>query len=110
MAINVAKLVTLRDDPELRAIVAGCSIVSPDGQGIVWASRLLRDPLPERVAGIDLMQNFLALAERRGYRVFILGARDAVLERAVARIRERHPRLELAGYRDGYFGDDEPRT
>jgi N-acetylglucosaminyldiphosphoundecaprenol N-acetyl-beta-D-mannosaminyltransferase len=107
MAMNVAKLVTLRDDPELRAIVAGCSIVSPDGQGIVWASRLLRDPLPERVAGIDLMQNLLALAERRGYRVFILGARDTVLARAVERIRERHPRLELAGYRDGYFADDE---
>jgi N-acetylglucosaminyldiphosphoundecaprenol N-acetyl-beta-D-mannosaminyltransferase len=107
MAMNVAKLVTLRDDPGLREIVAGCSIVNADGQGVVWASRLLGDPLPERVAGIDLMQNLLGLAERRRYRVFILGARDDVLERAVERIRERHPRLELAGYRDGYFADEE---
>jgi N-acetylglucosaminyldiphosphoundecaprenol N-acetyl-beta-D-mannosaminyltransferase len=107
MAMNVAKLVTLRDDPGLREIVASCSIVNADGQGIVWASRLLGDPLPERVAGIDLMQNLLGLAERRRYRVFILGARDTVLERAVERIRELHPRLELVGYRDGYFADEE---
>jgi N-acetylglucosaminyldiphosphoundecaprenol N-acetyl-beta-D-mannosaminyltransferase len=107
MAMNVAKLVTLRDDPGLREIVAGCSIVNADGQGIVWASRLLGDPVPERVAGIDLMQNLLGLAERRRYRVFILGARDTVLESAVERIRERHPGLELAGYRDGYFADEE---
>jgi N-acetylglucosaminyldiphosphoundecaprenol N-acetyl-beta-D-mannosaminyltransferase len=107
MAMNVAKLVTLRDDPALREIVASCSIVNADGQGIVWASRLLGDPVPERVAGIDLMQNLLGLAERRRYRVFILGARDTVLERAADRIRERHPRLDLVGYRDGYFADEE---
>jgi N-acetylglucosaminyldiphosphoundecaprenol N-acetyl-beta-D-mannosaminyltransferase len=107
MAVNVAKLVGLRDDPGLRDIVARCDIVSPDGQGIVWASRLLGDPLPERVAGIDLMHSLIALAERRGYRVFILGAQGTVLERAVERIRERHPRLELAGCRDGYYADDE---
>jgi len=69
----------------------------------VWASRLLRDPLPARVAGIDLMNALLALAERQRYRVFILGAERSVLETAVERIRARHPRLRLAGYRDGYF-------
>jgi N-acetylglucosaminyldiphosphoundecaprenol N-acetyl-beta-D-mannosaminyltransferase len=106
MAMNVAKLVTLRDDPRLREIVDRCSIVSPDGQGVVIASRLLGDPLPERVTGIDLMHNLLALAERRGYRVFILGARDTVLARAAKVIMQRHPKLELA-CRDGYFADDD---
>jgi N-acetylglucosaminyldiphosphoundecaprenol N-acetyl-beta-D-mannosaminyltransferase len=103
MAINTAKLVTLRDDPKLREIVERCDLVNADGQGVVWASRLLGDPLPERVAGIDLMEELLALAERRGYRVYILGAREDVLERAIERIRERHPRLPLAGWHNGYF-------
>jgi N-acetylglucosaminyldiphosphoundecaprenol N-acetyl-beta-D-mannosaminyltransferase len=106
-AINAAKLVAMRDDHELERIIGSCELVSADGQSIVWASRLLGDPLPARVTGIDLMQELLALAERRGYRVFILGARHDVLERALARLRARHPRLVLAGVRDGYFSDED---
>lgn len=107
MAINAAKLVTMEHDERLREIVAACELVSADGQSVVWASRLLRDPLPERVAGIDLMHALVELAERRGYRVYFLGAKADVLERAVERLRERHPRLVVAGARDGYFGEDE---
>ena len=107
VSINVAKLMALRSDARLREIVAKCELVSADGQGIVWASRLLGDPLPERVAGIDLMHRMLDLAEERGYRVYILGATRDVLEQAVARLSDAHPRLILAGYRDGYFADAE---
>jgi N-acetylglucosaminyldiphosphoundecaprenol N-acetyl-beta-D-mannosaminyltransferase len=107
MAINAAKLVTMQDDPELRRIIAGCGLVNADGQGVVWASRLLGDPLPERVAGIDLMYALLARAERRGYRVYFLGARAEVLGRALERLREAYPALQVAGARDGYFSDEE---
>ena len=107
MAINAAKLVAMQDDPKLCQIIDGCGLVSADGQSVVWASRLLGDPLPERVAGIDLMDALLELAERRGYRVYFLGARAEVLERAVERLQERYPRLQVAGARDGYFTDDE---
>lgn len=107
MAINAAKLVTMRDDPKLRQIVEESGLVNADGQSIVWASRLLGDPLRERVAGIDLMHGLLELAERRGHRVYFLGARPEVLERALQRIRQLHPRLEIAGARDGYFSENE---
>lgn len=107
MAINAAKLVAMREDPKLCEIVDGCGLVNADGQSVVWASRLLRDPLPERVAGIDLMDALLGLAERRGYRVYFLGARSAVLERAVRRITAKFPGLQVAGSRDGYFTLDE---
>lgn len=107
MAINAAKLVTMHDDPKLTQIVDDCGLVNADGQAVVWASRMLGDPLPERVAGVDLMQELLGLAERKGYRVFFLGARQEVLATAVERIRERHPALQLAGARDGYFSDAE---
>jgi N-acetylglucosaminyldiphosphoundecaprenol N-acetyl-beta-D-mannosaminyltransferase len=105
VALNAAKVVAMEGDPELRRIVQSCGLVSADGQSIVWASRILGDPLPSRVAGIDLMQELLALAERRSYRVSILGARADVLARATQRIRERHPRLAIAGTHDGYFSD-----
>lgn len=107
VVVNAAKLVMLQDDPRLRDIVASCELVNADGQAVVWASRVLGDPLPGRVAGIDLMHRLFGLAEREGYRVFVLGARDAVLERALDRLRELHPQLEIAGARNGYFGDDE---
>jgi N-acetylglucosaminyldiphosphoundecaprenol N-acetyl-beta-D-mannosaminyltransferase len=107
MAINTAKLVSMRDDDALRDVIAGCELVNADGQGVVWASRLLGDPLPERVAGIDLMHELLALAERRGYEVYFLGARREVLDRALHRLRERYPALRIAGARDGYFDDSE---
>src|SRR5215211_377466 len=107
VVVNVAKLIALQDDESLREIVHECALINADGQGVVWASRLLGDPLPERVAGIDLMFNLLALAEQRGFRVYVLGARAEVLERAVARLRSRYPGLQLAGYRDGYFDESE---
>jgi N-acetylglucosaminyldiphosphoundecaprenol N-acetyl-beta-D-mannosaminyltransferase len=107
VVVNVAKLIALQDDESLREIVHGCAVINADGQGVVWASRLLGDPLPERVAGIDLMFNLLALAEQRGFRVYVLGARAEVLELAVARLRGVYPGLQLAGYRDGYFDESE---
>ena len=107
MAVNAAKLVAMRRDEALRRLADDCDLVTADGQAVVWASRLLGDPLPTRVAGIDLMLELVALAERRGYRVYFLGARADVLDRAIARLRALHPRLVVAGSRDGYFSDDE---
>lgn len=105
MAVNAAKLVAMRNDGQLRESVNRCELITADGQSIVWASRLLGDPLPCRVPGIDLMEALLARAGDAGYRVYILGAKAEVLERAVERMRLNHPELVLAGYRDGYYAD-----
>ncbi|MDA0168667.1 WecB/TagA/CpsF family glycosyltransferase [Solirubrobacter taibaiensis] len=107
MAINAAKLVTLQNDDKLRAIVNRCELINADGQSVVWASKLLGQPLPERVAGIDLMHRLMGLAAERGYPVFVLGAQQEVLERAVANLRDQYPGLQFGGYRHGYFSDDE---
>ncbi len=107
VCVNAAKLVALRRDARLREIVERCELVSADGMAIVWAARLLGEPLPERVNGTDLMLRLFGLAERRGWGVYVLGARADVLERAVERLRDAHPRLRIAGYRDGWFADEE---
>lgn len=106
-SLNAAKIVSLRRDPRLRESFDRSALVLADGMAVVWASKLLGDPLPARVAGIDLMGRILELAEAHGYRVYLLGARSEVLRRAVTNIRARHPRLVVAGYRDGYFRDHE---
>lgn len=107
VSINAVKIVALKQDAYMREVVDRCELVNADGQSVVWASRLLGDPLRERVPGIDLMHALIAMAEREGYGVYILGARREVLETAVQRLRETHPRLRIAGYRDGYFADEQ---
>ena len=107
MSINAAKLVSFKKQPELRKVIERCQLINADGQAVVWASRLLGDPLPERVAGIDLMHALIAMAEREGYGIYILGARAEALETAVQRLREIHPNLSIVGFRDGYFSDEE---
>lgn len=110
MSVNAAKLVASQEDAQLREIINRCELVSADGQAVVWASRLLGDPLPARVAGIDLMHALMERAAQRGYRVYVLGAKRDVLERAVERLRAEHPDLAFAGYRDGYFDPSEDAT
>jgi N-acetylglucosaminyldiphosphoundecaprenol N-acetyl-beta-D-mannosaminyltransferase len=107
MAINVSKLMALRADEHLRESVERCELVTADGQPIVWASRLLHDPLPSRVTGIDLMHGLLARSAAAGYRVYILGAKTEVVEAAVARIRVQHPGVAIVGHRNGYYADTE---
>lgn len=106
-SLNAAKVVSARDDRRLAHVLDSADLVTADGQALVWASRLLGTPLPERVAGIDLMHRLLELAEVEGFRVFFLGAREDVLGRAVENIRRSHPRLAVAGSHHGYFDDSE---
>jgi N-acetylglucosaminyldiphosphoundecaprenol N-acetyl-beta-D-mannosaminyltransferase len=105
--LNGAIVVAMRDDREMRESIGSADLLVADGQSVVWAARLLGSALPERVPGIDLMHRAIELAERRGYSIYVLGARQEVLEAAIGRLRERHPRLRIAGYRNGYFDDAE---
>jgi N-acetylglucosaminyldiphosphoundecaprenol N-acetyl-beta-D-mannosaminyltransferase len=103
VALNVAKFVKLRRDEELRADVFGADLVGVDGAGIILGARLFGIRVPERVAGVDLMHNILALCAEQGYRPYLLGARPDVLETALNKLKQRHPNIEIAGSHHGYF-------
>lgn len=107
VAANVAKLVSMQHDKNLREAVVSCDIIDADGMGIVWGARFLGFDIPELVAGIDLLMKLLGLASTRGESVFFLGARPEVLEQAVSEIQTRFPRLTIAGSHHGYFWEDE---
>jgi N-acetylglucosaminyldiphosphoundecaprenol N-acetyl-beta-D-mannosaminyltransferase len=111
VSINALKIELAERDQEFAQLLWRSSIASPDGQSVVWAARMLGQPLPERVNGTDLMLELLAAAEREGFSAYVLGARREVLERALARIRALYPKLKLSGSRDGYFEhSQEPRV
>jgi N-acetylglucosaminyldiphosphoundecaprenol N-acetyl-beta-D-mannosaminyltransferase len=105
--INVAKFVAMQSDEMLADSVRSSHVVSVDGMGIVWAARLLNLDVPERVAGIDLMDSVLRLCAMNGYRPFFLGARQNVLRTATSKALAHYPGLQFAGWHHGYFKAEE---
>jgi N-acetylglucosaminyldiphosphoundecaprenol N-acetyl-beta-D-mannosaminyltransferase len=103
VVVNVDKLVKASRDPALRDIVNACALVNVDGMPVVWASRLLGKPLKERVAGCDLFEALMRRAGDKGWRVFLLGAKEGVVSEVARTYRRRYPALVLAGWRNGYW-------
>ncbi len=107
MGVNADKINTLQKDQRLKDIVNGCGIINADGASVVWASKVLKKPLKERVAGIDLMQELVKHADKKGYKVYFLGAKEEVVKKTVLVYRKKYPKLKIVGYRNGYFSKDD---
>lgn len=84
-------------DVEMQRVLLDAHLVVCDGAPLVWASRWLDAPLRERVAGSDLTVRLAAHAARQGHRLFFLGADEAVLNEAKARLEALHPGLQVCG-------------
>ncbi len=106
VVVNVDKLVKASRDEALRRIINDCALVNVDGMPVVWASRLLGKPLKERVAGVDLFEALMRRAGDKGWRVFLLGAREEVVSAVKATYERKYPQLVIAGYRNGYWNGE----
>jgi N-acetylglucosaminyldiphosphoundecaprenol N-acetyl-beta-D-mannosaminyltransferase len=84
-------------DPEMQQILFGCDLVVPDGMPLLWISRLLNCPLRDRVCGVDMVPRLAELAERRGYRIFLLGAKESVSRKSAENLLKQFPDLEICG-------------
>lgn len=109
VVVNAAKLVHMQKDRELYDSVVNSDIINPDGQAVVWASKFLGQPLKERVAGIDLMENLVKLAHEKNYKVFFFGAKEEIVKGVVDRYTKEYSKKIIAGYRNGYFKKDEEK-
>lgn len=107
VVINVAKLVHMRDDPQLSKSIRSCDIINIDGMGVVIGARMLGHDVPERVAGVDLFHKLLAMSSKCGYSVFLLGAENEVVAATARKVEALYPGLQIAGYHHGYFWDNE---
>jgi len=103
--VNAAKIVNMQRNKDLFAAVAGSDVIYADGKSVVWASRFLNKPLPERVAGIDLMTGILEKGNEAGYRVFCLGSTEAILEAVCQKFSEMYPGVSIVGSHHGYFDE-----
>jgi len=97
LSCNVDMIAKAHRDPAFRAALAGGDVVTADGMPVVWLGRILGAPLPERVAGSDLVPRISAACARRGLSVFLFGAAPGVAEAAAARLQADNPGLRVAG-------------
>ncbi|MBI5304844.1 MAG: WecB/TagA/CpsF family glycosyltransferase [Chloroflexi bacterium] len=95
--VNPEFVVMAQTDAEFARVLNATALNTPDGVGLLWAARRMGAPFRERVAGQDLMDRICALAAERGERVFLLGARAGIAERAAQALAAKHPRLQIAG-------------
>ncbi len=107
VVINAAKVANAQKDKLLKYSIVNCDIINADGQSIVWASRLLNRPLPERVAGIDLMEQLVKSSVEKKYKIFFLGAKEEIVRSLVNIYTRRYGKDIIAGYRNGYFKKEE---
>jgi N-acetylglucosaminyldiphosphoundecaprenol N-acetyl-beta-D-mannosaminyltransferase len=84
-------------DPHLHRIMSGCSLVVPDGMPLVWSARLMGSRLAERITGVDLVPRLAELSARKGYRIFMLGGRPGVADRAADLLRQTYPGTQIVG-------------
>ena len=105
--VNAAKIVAATRDERLKRVLREADLVTADGMSVVWASRLLGRPLKERVTGIDLFERLVAHAASSNLSVYFLGAKQESVSGVVARFTAEHPKLKVAGYRNGYFAESE---
>ncbi len=105
--VNASKVVSVRKDADLLGALRKCDVLLADGQSVVWASRLLRKPVPERVTGIDLFERLLNIAHKDDLSIYLLGAKPDVLAALEAQLSRRFPGLRIAGSRHGYFENEE---
>ncbi|WP_181346835.1 WecB/TagA/CpsF family glycosyltransferase [Thalassobacillus sp. CUG 92003] len=99
-----------KEDPYYRECIRSASYITADGIGIVKASRLMKNPLPERVTGYDLMIDFLQISHDRNYKIFLLGAHDDVLAKTVANIQDYYTNIQVVGSHHGFFDWDDHET
>lgn len=109
VTLNAEMLYTAQHHAGLLQAINASDLVVPDGAGVVWASRFLGCPLPERVPGIDLVGELAREGGSRGFRFYLFGGRPGVAEEAARNLKARHPGLNIVGAAHGYPSPEEER-
>lgn len=99
--------VQIQEDPDLKKISLEADLITPDGIGIVMASKLKHNPVQERVTGYDLFLRCLEMGNKKGWSFYLLGSDEEVNRKASKYIAENHTNVKIAGRHNGYFKKEE---
>ena len=95
-------------DENMRTLLNSAELMLPDGAGVVLASKILKTPLKQKVAGVDFADGLLGVLETTGQSLYLLGSKPGIGELAAQKMMQKHPKLRIAGIADGYFQDEAP--
>lgn len=95
-------------DENMRTLLNSAELMLPDGAGVVLASKILKTPLRQKVAGVDFADGLLGVLETTGQSLYLLGSKPGIGELAAQKMMQKHPKLRIAGIADGYFQDEAP--
>lgn len=97
-------------NPDYAGVLNRGSLITADGIGVVYASKILGQALPERVSGFDLANKLLERLAPMGKTLYLFGGKPGVAERAAAKIEELYPGIKIVGISDGYFDVEKEKT
>jgi len=104
---NPEMVLSAQKDPKFSKVVNSADYVIPDGIGIIKGAKTLGTPMHERITGFDTLMFLLQAANRKQLKVYLLGSKPEVIEASAKRIEREYPQLDLVGYHDGYFKDNQ---
>lgn len=100
-------------DEQLKNLIEDSALAIPDGISIIYASKIMGQPLEERITGIDFLTHVLELLNEKKLGIYLLGGRpgtegqQGVCEMAGENMKKRYPGLIISGSHHGYFGPEE---
>lgn len=104
---NAEIVMMAQKDKEYMEILNNTDLNVPDGSGIVFASKVFKNPLSERVAGFDLMMEFIKDISSRNIKIYLLGSAPQIAEQARVNLEKLYPSVKIVGTHHGYFTDEE---
>jgi N-acetylglucosaminyldiphosphoundecaprenol N-acetyl-beta-D-mannosaminyltransferase len=108
MYVNAHVLNQSREYPELRDALEAADLVYCDGYGVRLAAKALDVEIPHRMTGADWIWDLATMCEQSGQSLYLLGSEPGVTAQAAERLRQRYPRLSVAGSHHGYFAPGSP--
>ncbi|QSZ27646.1 WecB/TagA/CpsF family glycosyltransferase [Aceticella autotrophica] len=102
---NAEIIMMAQKDEEYKDILNKTDLNVPDGSGVVFASKVYKEELPERVAGFDLMMELLRIADKKEQKIYLLGAAPDVIKKTYENLKKKYPGINIVGIHDGYFKD-----
>lgn len=100
---NTEIVMESKKNKELENILNTGTLVIPDGIGLIYASRIKKKPLPERVTGYDTSLDILEIGNKKESSVFLLGGEEGIAKKAGEVILEKYPNIKIVGLNNGYF-------
>ena len=101
VTVNPEFIMIAQKDREFKKVLKEADLAVADGSGIIWASKIVYHPLSERIAGVDLVEKMAKLAHQNRFSIFFLGAKEGIAQKTSQILKDKYPKMKVAGYEAG---------